>query len=35
MFLAAVGDIEEFAMDQDGKRFVEMMQEGKEYFGED
>ena len=35
LFLQAVGDIEEFALDQDGKKFIDMMQEGKDYFGED
>jgi chorismate mutase/prephenate dehydrogenase len=35
LFLESVGDIEASAMDKDGKRFVEIMQEGKEYFGED
>ncbi|MGD0816782.1 MAG: bifunctional chorismate mutase/prephenate dehydrogenase [Methanomassiliicoccales archaeon] len=35
LFLEAVGDIEAFALDEDEKRFVEMMKEGKEYFGED
>ena len=35
LFLESVGEIEASAMDEDGKRFVEMMEEGKEYFGED
>ena len=35
LFLQAVGDIEEFALEKDGKRFIDMMQEGKDYFGED
>ena len=35
LFLEAVGEIEDFALDEDGKRFIEMMQQGKDYFGED
>jgi len=31
----AVADIEASAMDEDRKRFVEIMKEGREYFGED
>jgi chorismate mutase/prephenate dehydrogenase len=35
VFLEAVRDIEAFALDEDGKMFIGMMKEGKEYFGED
>ena len=35
LFRDAVGDIESSALDEDRKRFIEMMQEGKDYFGED
>jgi len=35
LFLEAVGDIEGFALDEDREKFVELMKEGKEYFGED
>jgi chorismate mutase/prephenate dehydrogenase len=35
LFLEAVRDIETFALDENGDRFVGMMKEGKEYFGED
>ncbi len=35
LFLESVGEIEASAMDRESKRFVEIMQEGKEYFGED
>ncbi len=35
LFLEAVGDIEASALDENGKKFVEIMKEGKEYFGED
>jgi chorismate mutase / prephenate dehydrogenase len=35
LFLQAVGDIKQFALDEEGMRFIEMMQEGKDYFGDD
>jgi chorismate mutase / prephenate dehydrogenase len=35
IFLEAVGDIEATALDEDKKKFVEIMREGKAYFGED
>jgi chorismate mutase/prephenate dehydrogenase len=35
LFLEAVGDIEASALDEDREGFVEIMKEGKEYFGED
>jgi chorismate mutase/prephenate dehydrogenase len=34
-FLEAVGDIEASALDEDRQGFVEIMKQGKEYFGED
>jgi len=35
LFLEAVEDIKAFALDEEGKQFIEMMLQGKEYFGGD
>jgi chorismate mutase/prephenate dehydrogenase len=35
LLLQAVAEIESSAMDEDKKRFVETMKEGRQYFGED